>query len=106
MQREHTNGRSLKRLLIGNRAFYAMVLAIVSSARDQVISYDTTAIGEVGLTGEIRSVNALNQRLTEVARLGFKRCVIPAHVRGEVKAPEGLELISVRNIREAIDTVI
>ena len=84
----------------------ATVLAIVSSARDQVISYDTTAIGEVGLTGEIRSVNALNQRLTEVARLGFKRCVIPAHVRGEVKAPEGLELISVRNIREAIDTVI
>ena len=47
-----------------------------------MISYDTTAIGEVGLTGEIRSVNALNQRLTEVARLGFKRCVIPAHVRG------------------------
>ena len=84
----------------------ATVLAIVSSAKDQMISFDTTAIGEVGLTGEIRSVSSLGQRLTEVARLGFRRCVIPAHVRSEVKAPEGLELVSVRNIREAIYAVM
>ena len=84
----------------------ATVLAVVSSARDRVIPYDTTAIGEVGLTGEIRSVNSLNQRLTEIGRLGFRRCVIPAHVRGEVKGPAGLELISVRNIREAVDAVL
>ena len=84
----------------------ATVLAIASSARDRVISYDTTAIGEVGLTGELRSVGALNQRLSEVARLGFQHCVIPAHVRGEVKAPAGLELISVRNVRDAIDAVV
>ena len=84
----------------------ATVLAIVSSAKDRMISFDTTAIGEVGLTGEIRSVGSLGQRLTEVARLGFRRCVIPAHVRGEVRAPEGLELIPVRNIREAIAAVI
>ena len=83
----------------------AMVLAIVSSARDRMIPFDTTAIGEVGLTGEIRSVNALNQRLTEVARLGFRRCIIPAHIRGEIKAPDGLELVSVRNIRDAIRTI-
>lgn len=84
----------------------ATVLALASSAKDKTISFDTTAIGEVGLTGEIRSVNALNQRLTEVARLGFKKCVIPAHIRGEMKAPKGLELISVKNIREAIDAVL
>ena len=84
----------------------ATVLAIVSSARDIVIPYDTTAVGEVGLTGEIRSVNNLSQRLTEVARLGFRRCVIPAHVRNEIKPPEGLSLLSVRNIREAIHTVL
>ena len=84
----------------------AVVLAIASSVRDRAISFDTAAIGEVGLTGEVRSVNAINQRLTEVARLGFKHCVIPAHIRGEVKKPEGLELIPVRNIREAIDAVI
>ncbi len=84
----------------------ATVLAIASSLRDRPISYDTAAIGEVGLTGEIRSVNSINQRLAEVARLGFRHCVIPAHIKGEVKKPEGLELISVRNIREAIDSVI
>lgn len=84
----------------------AMVLAIASSARDRAISFDTAAIGEVGLTGEIRSVSAINQRLSEVARLGFKRCVIPAHIRGEVKKPDNLELIPVKNIRQAIEAVI
>lgn len=84
----------------------ATVLAIASSARDRAISSDTAAVGEVGLTGEIRSVNAINQRLAEVARLGFKKCVIPAHIRGEVKKPKGLELISVKSIREAIDAII
>ncbi|MEA4894540.1 MAG: DNA repair protein RadA [Oscillospiraceae bacterium] len=80
----------------------ATVLAIASSHSDKAIGGDLAAVGEVGLTGEIRSVDALNQRLVEIARLGFKRCVIPAHVRGDIKAPKGLELISVRNIREAI----
>ena len=84
----------------------ATILAIASCLRDRPISYDTAAIGEVGLTGEIRSVNSINQRLAEVARLGFRYCVIPSHIRGEIKKPEGLELISVRNIREAIDSVL
>lgn len=84
----------------------ATVLAIASSHRDFPIGNDLAAVGEVGLTGEIRSVNALNQRLAEIARLGFKRCVIPAHVRGDVKAPAGLELISVKNIRAAIAAVL
>jgi len=84
----------------------ATVLALASSARDRVIRFDTTAVGEVGLTGEVRSVRALNQRLSEVARLGFKRCIVPAHVRTEIKAPNGLEIISVKNIREAIDAVL
>ena len=84
----------------------AAVLAIASSFRDRPISSDVAAVGEVGLTGEIRSVNQINQRLNEISRLGFKRCVIPAHIRGELKAPRDLELISVRNIREAIDAVV
>ena len=84
----------------------ATVLAIVSSYRDRPVGNDLAAVGEVGLTGEIRSVNAINQRLAEIARLGFKRCVIPDHVRDDVKAPKGLELIYVRNIRGAIATVL
>ncbi len=84
----------------------ATVLAIASSQRDIPVGDDLAAVGEVGLTGEIRSVSALNQRLAEIARLGFKRCVIPAHVRDEVKAPKGLELISVKNVRGAIAAVM
>ncbi len=84
----------------------ATVLAIASSAKDHVISDDTAAIGEVGLTGEIRSVSGMNQRLTEVARLGFRKCVIPARSRGDLKAPAGLELIAAGNIREAVDLVL
>lgn len=84
----------------------ATVLAIASSHRDRAIGNDLAAVGEVGLTGEIRSVTALNQRLAEISRLGFKRCVIPAHIRDDIKAPKGLELISVKNIREAITALL
>lgn len=84
----------------------ATVLAIASSHRDTPLGNDLAAIGEVGLTGEIRSVSHLNQRLAEIARLGFKRCVIPAHVRDEVKCPKGLELISVSSIRTAVGAVL
>jgi DNA repair protein RadA/Sms len=82
------------------------VLAIASSFRDRPIGTDVAAIGEVGLTGEIRSVRHLSQRLAEIARLGFRRCVIPARARGETAAPSGLELIPVANVRQAIDAVL
>lgn len=84
----------------------ATILAIASSHRDKAVGNDLAAVGEVGLTGEVRSVTALNQRLAEISRLGFKRCVIPAHVRDDIKSIKGLELISVKNIREAIAAVI
>ena len=84
----------------------ATALSIASSYLDRPLGTDLAAIGEIGLSGEIRSVGQINQRLTEIARLGFKRCVIPAHVRGDIKKPEGLELISVKTIREAIQSVL
>ena len=64
---------------------------------------ELAAIGEVGLTGELRTVNALDQRLAEVHRLGFTQCMLPA--RNSRKLPElpGLRLIPVKNIREALD---
>ena len=84
----------------------ATVLAISSSYLDRPLGQDLAAIGEVGLSGEIRSVSAINQRLSEIARLGFKRCVIPAHVKGEIKTITGLETIPVKNVYEAIRTVL
>ena len=64
------------------------------------------AIGEVGLTGEIRSVSHMNQRLTEVARLGFKKCVIPRNGAEKLEIPAGLTVYKVRNLREAIEVSI
>lgn len=84
----------------------ATALAIASSYIDRALGTDLAAIGEIGLSGEIRSVSMINQRLSEIARLGFRRCVVPYHVRDEIKKPDGLELIPVKTIREAILTVL
>ena len=84
----------------------ATALSIASSYIDRPLGADLAAIGEIGLSGEIRSVSMINQRLTEISRLGFRRCVIPAHARDEIRKPKVLDLIPVKNIREAILTVL
>lgn len=84
----------------------ALVLAAASSFRDKPLDAQTAAIGEVGLTGEIRAVTGLQQRLMEAARTGFQTCIIPRHGTKGVSAPEGLELLRVRNIREAIELAL
>ena len=83
-----------------------VVLAVASSYRDQVIDSQLVAIGEVGLTGEIRSVSNMNQRLGEVARLGFKKCIIPRNGSEKLEIPAGLTVYRVRNICEAIETAL
>lgn len=83
-----------------------VILAVASSYRDTVIPSDLVAIGEVGLTGEIRSVSHLNQRLVEVARLGFKTCIIPRNGTEKLDIPEGLTVYRVRNLQEAIATAL
>ena len=80
----------------------AAVVALASSYLDRPIPSDLVAIGEVGLTGELRSVNQLAQRISEAHRLGFKKCLVPAHRAENLRAPQGLQLIPVRNIGEAI----
>ena len=79
-----------------------VILAVASSYRDTPIPDDVVAIGEVGLTGEIRSVSHMNQRLQEVARLGFKKCIIPKGGSEKLEIPVGLSVYRVRNISEAI----
>lgn len=80
-----------------------VVLAVASSYRDMPIADDLSAIGEVGLTGEIRNVSNMNQRLQEIARLGFKKVIIPKYGSEKLEIPEGLKVYRVRNIREAIE---
>lgn len=84
----------------------AAIVALASSFRDKSVPGDLAAIGEVGLTGELRSVNSLSQRLAEVRRLGFTKCLIPARNHGKLAEPEGLQLIRVRNIREALAVLL
>ena len=83
-----------------------VVLAIASSYRDTVIPSDVVAIGEVGLTGEIRAVSHMNQRLQETARLGFKKVIIPKFGSEKLEIPNGLTVYRVRNIREAIEVAM
>jgi len=84
----------------------AMIIALASSFRDKPVPGDLAAIGEVGLTGELRTVNALGQRLSEVRRMGFTKCLIPARSGNKIPEPEGLQLIRVRNIREALSAIL
>ncbi len=78
----------------------AAVVALASSYLDKPVPGDLAAIGEVGLTGELRSVSQLAQRVAEVRRLGFKRCVVPAH--RDLESFPDLQLLPARNIGEAI----
>lgn len=84
----------------------AMMLALASSFRDKSLPGDLVAVGEVGLTGELRSVSSLAQRLSEVRRLGFTKCIVPSRSSGKLAVPAGLELIRVDNIRQALSAVL
>ncbi|MCZ6535834.1 MAG: DNA repair protein RadA, partial [Chloroflexi bacterium] len=70
-----------------------MALAIASSFRNQPIKPGLVAIGEVGLSGELRSAPQTDRRLAEAARLGFSSCVLPTWARGKIPAIKGLELV-------------
>ncbi len=83
-----------------------VALAVASSYRDRPIPDDLVAIGEIGLTGEIRSVSNMNQRLTEVYRQGFAKCVIPKCGSDKLDIPDGLTVYRVRNLPEAIEFVL
>lgn len=83
----------------------SVAIACASALTDKPVSDTLAAIGEIGLTGEIRSVNQLSHRLTEVRRLGFTQCIIPRSASKDLRPPEGLELLRVRNLREALAVI-
>ncbi len=83
-----------------------VMLAIMSSHMDQPIRPGLCAIGEVGLTGEVRAVNNLSGRIQELHRLGFTECIIPKRGAAGIIPPEGIKLIAVKNIREAMEAAM
>lgn len=83
-----------------------IVLAIASSMKDQPIDEKTIAFGEVGLSGEVRSVSMPQQRVKEAQKLGFTSVILPEVCRKQALQVPGIELIGVRNVREAIQAIL
>ena len=85
----------------------AVSMALVSSLKDMIVPEDVLAFGEVGLTGEIRSVSRADMRVSEAARLGFRRCILPYHnVKGLTLPHDSqIEIVGVRTIREAVEAL-
>ncbi len=83
----------------------AMVLAVISSFRDMAIDEKTVAFGEVGLSGEVRSVSMARQRISEAKKMGFERVILPEVSLKSVGETEGIQLIGVRNLREAMNCI-
>ncbi|CDD28280.1 MAG: DNA repair protein RadA [Clostridia bacterium] len=79
-----------------------IILAVSSSFKNIPIPNDVIAIGEVGLTGEVRSVNQIEKRIKEAEKLGFKKCIIPESNKKLLKDTYKLDIIGVQNISEAM----
>ena len=79
-----------------------IILAVSSSFKNIPIPNDVIAIGEVGLTGEVRSVNQIEKRIKEAEKLGFKTCIIPKSNKKLLKEKYKLDIIGVQNISEAM----
>lgn len=80
-----------------------LVLAIISSFRNRPIAEDMICFGEVGLSGEVRSVNVVEQRIAEAHKLGFKQCILPKVCMKNIQKPDGMLLKGVENVREALE---
>jgi DNA repair protein RadA/Sms len=85
----------------------AVALAVVSSLTDRPIGDDTLAIGEVGLGGEVRSINNLDARVREAVRIGFRRVILPKHSLSQLNTSEfsQITLQGVAYLREAIEII-
>jgi len=82
----------------------ALALAIGSSLKERPVDLRTVAIGEIGLSGEIRAISQLERRLSEAQRLGYRRAIVPATLgRCSGELPSGLEIVRAQTVREAIN---
>jgi DNA repair protein RadA/Sms len=84
-----------------------IALAVASSFRERRIDNRLAVVGEVGLSGELRSVSQVDRRIGEAMKLGFKRMLIPATLgRGLARTPEGIELLRASSLSEAVDIAL
>lgn len=83
-----------------------VVLAVLSSFRNKVLSPKLVAFGEVGLSGEVRAVSQAAQRVAEAEKLGFEICVVPQVCVEECKKSSRIKVIGVKNVQEAMDCLL
>ena len=84
----------------------AVCMSLVSGLRDVPISESLIAFGEVGLSGEIRSVSRIAARINEAARLGFTECIVPKScLKAGIKFPDGIKVMGVTTLRQALDII-
>lgn len=82
-----------------------IVMAIASSYKNKAIAEDTLVFGEVGLSGEVRAVTMPEQRVQEAKKLGFKTCVIPEVSVKTVGKVEGIEIVGVKSVNQAMNLI-
>ncbi len=80
----------------------ALALAVASSFQNVPLPSDLAAVGEVGLSGELRAVSHLSRRLNEAAKLGLSRCFVPGTHRRMRGAPAGIEAVPARSLADAV----
>ena len=79
-----------------------IALAVASSYKNVPISKDLVAIGEIGLTGEVRSVSSVEKRIKEAEKLGYKTCIVPENSKKQLKIETKINIIGVKDVREAL----
>lgn len=82
-----------------------IAMAIVSSFKNRAIDGSTIVMGEVGLSGEVRAVSMVPNRVQEAKKLGFSTCIIPAVCMDSIKEITGIKVIGVKNVGEAVDLI-
>lgn len=83
----------------------AMAASVVSSFRDTAVN-DVVAMGEVGLTGEVRAIGQIEKRLSECSKMGFNKAVIPKTNLNGIKVPDGIQVYGVKNVFDALEILI
>ena len=83
-----------------------IVAAVTSSLRESPIDFTTLVMGEVGLGGEVRAISQAELRIREAAKMGFKRCLLPERNVAKLEPIEGIELIGIHEVGDALDAVL
>ena len=84
----------------------AVITAIASNYKNFVIDENTLILGEVGLSGEVRAVSHIRRRIDEATKMGFKKCIIPSANSEDAKGANGVEIIPVSTVKEALHNLI